>query len=140
MSHATTVDVATVLMRELTVEESDLVTRLLRLAAATLRGRVSGLEDRMSVDVDFADKVNYVESVAIARIIRNPEGYSYEVIGPYAVQRPSGEIVGSFEFTAKDLAMLGVGTGAFTIRPYLAPATLTAPAGMPPWWYDFGGS
>lgn len=140
MGHAATTDVETVLLREMTDEETDLATRLLRLASATLRGRISGLEERMSTDADFADKVNYVESAAVARIIRNPDGYSYEVIGPYAIQRPTGEIVGSFDFTAKDIAFLGVGTGAFSIRPYMAPATLPENSGFPPWWDDFGGS
>lgn len=137
MSHATTTDVGIVLLRELTDEETDLATRLLSLAASTLRGKIPNLEFRMSDDVDFDDVVNYVEASAVARILRNPEGYSYEVIGPYAVQRPGSGILDTFEFTAGDLAKLGVGSGAFTIAPYMAPPTLPPsdfPVELLPWW------
>ena len=134
MSHANPSDVEVVLMREMTDEESALADRLLVLAAAELRGKIADLDTKM-LDPDFDTRVNYVETVAVDRILKNPDGYSYEVIGPYAVQRPN---VGSggFEFTASELAKLGVGSGAFSITPYMAPVTL--PTGVyPPWYSDF---
>lgn len=69
MSHATTDDVKTILMRDMTEQELALATKLLTLAAATLRRRIPELDARMADDVDFGELVNYVESNAVARIV-----------------------------------------------------------------------
>lgn len=137
MGHATITDVETVLLRDLTDPESDLAAKMLTVAAGILRSKITDLDVRMSEDLDFADRVNYVEAKAVARALRNPEGISYETIGPYAVQRPANQLAeDGVSFTKSELASLGVGSGAFTIRPYLERPTL--PAGMPPpWYYDF---
>lgn len=137
MGHATIVDVETVLLRELTDPESDLASKMLMVAAGMLRQRVPGLEDRMASDLDFADRVNYVESKAVARALRNPEGITYETIGPFSAQRPQQSVgEDGVSFTKQELSSLGVGSGAFTVRPYLARPTLPA-GGVPPWYSDF---
>lgn len=136
MGHASVVDVQTVMMRALTDPETELAERLLTVAASILRGRIAGLEERMLSDLDFADLVSYTEARAVKRVLQNPEGLSYETIGPFAAQRPQSQISDGVSFTAAELAALGVGSGAFTIRPHMERPTL--PPGMPPpWVWDF---
>lgn len=136
MGHASVVDVQTVMMRALTAPETELAERLLTVAASTLRGRIAGLEERMLTDLDFADLVSYTEASAVKRVLQNPEGISYETIGPFSAQRPQSQITDGVSFTKAELAALGVGSGAFTIRPHMERPTL--PAGVPPpWYWDF---
>jgi hypothetical protein len=138
MGHATITDVETVLLRELTDPETDLASKMLMVAAGMLRQRVPGLEDRMTTDLDFADRVNYVESKAVARALRNPEGITYETIGPFAAQRPQQSVgEDGVSFTKSELALLGVGSGAFTIRPHMARPVLGVNDSPPPWFLDF---
>lgn len=135
MPHANTTDVETVLLRTLTDTETDFANLLLPVAAATLRRRIATLDDRMTLDADFGSLVRYVEASAVARILRNPDAVKYEVVGPFSSQR--ADVASAFGFTDEELSILGVGSGAFSIKPHLAPATL--PAGTyPDWWYDFG--
>ena len=137
MGHANIADVETVLLRDLTDPESDLASKMLMVAAGMLRQRIPGLETRMVEDLDFADRVNYVEAKAVARALRNPDGITYETIGPYAAQRPAASAAeDGVSFTKVELASLGVGSGAFTIRPHLERPIMPA-GGMPPWFTDF---
>lgn len=119
MPHATTTDVATLLLRELEPSELVLAERLLKLAAANLRTRIADLELRMEEDPDFDLTVSHVEASAVKRVLEDVGGITYEVIGPFASQRPAQPDAGSLAFTTGELASLGIGSGAFTIRPYM---------------------
>lgn len=119
MAHATTTDVAILLLRELEPNELELAERLLLLAAANLRTRIADLELRMVEDPDFDLTVSHVEASAVKRVLENADGIAYEVIGPFSSQRPVQPDAGGLVFTKSELASLGIGSGAFTIRPYM---------------------
>jgi hypothetical protein len=135
-AHATLADIEPLLMRNLTEVEVTLTEVQLQLAQATLRMKIPGLEARMDLEPDFALLVRNVEASAIVRMIRNPDGTTYEVIGPFARTRPASADAGSFAFLPSELAQLGVTGGAFTIVPYMAPPELTWD-NLPPWYQDF---
>lgn len=141
MPHANTDDVRTVLLRDLTDVELDLAERLVVVAASILRRRIPDLDERISTDLDFGDLVSYVEAKAVARVLRNPEGVTYETIGPFAQQRPaSSASEDGVSFTKAELSMLGIGSGAFTITPYMERPTLGVSEVPPPWFSDFPSS
>lgn len=127
--HASLAEVEISLLRPLTPEETVLAERLLRLAQATLRSRVADLESKMFNDADYALRVSAVETSAVVRVIRNPEGMIQEAIGPFSGSRGSDEAPGELVFSKREWASLGVGTGAFTIVPHLQMPTS---ADLPP--------
>lgn len=131
--HAGLVEVETQLMRPLDPAEQTLATSLLQLASATLRTKVTNLDQRMDADPGFALQVQYVEASAVKRAIENPAGLTYETIGPFAAQRPASDNPGGLAFSAGELRLLGVGGGAFTITPYMVVPTPTMPPELVGW-------
>lgn len=142
--HAQLSDVEVLLMRSLHDEdEINYVNRMLQVVVSALRAefrskRAIALEERMEDDEDFAQRVRYVEANAVSRMVSNPRGSSYEVIGPFSIQTPeSGD--GGLWFLESELQLLGLGGDAFSIRPHLAKPSYPDP-GVPPWFWDWGSS
>ncbi|WP_226351478.1 MULTISPECIES: Gp19/Gp15/Gp42 family protein [unclassified Pseudonocardia] len=137
--HATVADVETLLMRELADTEREFAARMIAMTEARLRARIPDLDDRVAREAGFADRVNYVIASVVARRISNPTGgtSSFEVIGPFSIRDQSSTGSGDW-LTADEWALLGLATGAFTIRPVISAADDGVRRGSKPdWWWDF---
>lgn len=76
-------DVEASLLRSLTTPESQHVGALLERAERILTTRIPDLLDQATADASFRDLVVAVESEAVARVFRNPEGLRQESEGNY---------------------------------------------------------
>ena len=117
MALATVEDVEARFHRELTEDEKRLVAARLDDAELILRSRVPDLLQRVEDgDID-RDIVVMIEVDMILRIIRNPEGLSQETDGNYSYSVSARAGSGILEALPSEWALLGVGSGAFTIGP-----------------------
>lgn len=85
MALATTADVEALLLRRLTEEELPYVSRLLGMAGQMVitHARLTNTTPPIPPDI------TYVVSEMVARVLRNPDGFTSEMLGPYQYQRPS---------------------------------------------------
>lgn len=83
MSLAVQADVEASLLRTLTTQESQHVDALLERVEGILKTRIPDLLDRAAANEDFKALVVAVESEAVARVFRNPEGLRQESEGNY---------------------------------------------------------
>jgi hypothetical protein len=115
MTYASTSDVQTRLGRPLTTDEATQVDTLLDDAEVEIRSRIPDLDTR-AADPDYLQKVVKVEASAVARLIRNPDGYTSESDGTYTYQINYRLTSGELTITAKEWSQLGIGAGAFSIN------------------------
>ena len=108
MATATIQDVETRLGRELDTDEQAQVTALLADAELLIRSRV----DIASVDQDI---LVMVESNAVLRVIKNPNGYLQESDGNYSYSVSAKVASGKLDILAEEWALLGVKSGVYTI-------------------------
>jgi hypothetical protein len=119
MSYASASDVQTRLGKELTPEETSLVsTRLADVERMILR-RIPDLAAKVTADeIDQADVVQ-VEADAVLRLVRNPEGLFSETDGTYGYQFSREIASGKLEITPEEWATLGVRPGrVFQLVPF----------------------
>lgn len=116
-TYAGTEDVEDSLGRVLTASESSRATRLLARIERRITSRISDLTDRISSEDDLQDLVVEAEADAVARVLRNPEGYLQEQDGDYMYIRDRSIASGALGLTTEEWARLGVAGGAFTIMP-----------------------
>lgn len=124
MAYATPSDVAVRWARTPSEEESDLIAVRLSDIERIIRKRIPDLDDRiLSGDLDVDDVVQ-VESDAVLRLIRNPEGFVSETDGNYTYQFSHNAKAGVLEILPEEWALLGatsVGGSMFELVPNLAP-------------------
>lgn len=126
MPLATTTDVRNRLGRALASdEETVLAATLLADAEGRLTGRVPTLLLTASDDADYRSRVVAIESEAVARVLRNPDGYRSESTGPFSYQLDTRAAAGFLTILKEEWQALGVST-AGTIAPYL-PMPTTMP-------------
>lgn len=114
MALATLPDVTTRLGRTLTEQEPVLVATLLGDAEVKLAGRIPGLLTKAAADARFRATVVAVEAAAVARVLRNPEGYRSEQTGPFSYTIDTRAAAGFLTILAEEWRDLGV-KGAFSI-------------------------
>lgn len=123
MTYATTVDVAVSLGRSLTSEEESQADALLARAELLILRRLPDLAARIVADATLEDVVVLVESDAVARVLRNPDGVYQERIDDYSFTRDRSISGGGLYISDDEWDMLlttpgtSVPSEAFTIRP-----------------------
>lgn len=138
MAHAQASDVATRLGRTLTTDEIAQTNVLLEDAEIMIKARIPDLETRITDGKLAEEIVILVEASAVARLVRNPDGYIGETDGNYSYQLNWRLNTGELTITDKEWALLGVSAGvfAFDVRP-LTPfergSTAVPAYGSPEW-------
>ncbi len=123
MAYATTDDVAVRWARTPSEEESDLIAVRLSDVERIIRKRIPDLDDQvLTGKLDVADVVQ-VETDAVLRLIRNPEGFVSETDGNYTYQFSHTAKAGVLEILPEEWALLGYVSGGsmFELVPNLAP-------------------
>lgn len=119
MPHAAAADVAALLARELTPEETSMVERRLAQVERMILRRIPDLDTKLdSGDIDCADVVD-IEADAVTRVVRNPEGLLSENDGNYGYQFDRDLSSGKLEILPEEWKILGVSAprGMFSIVP-----------------------
>ncbi|MFI2841695.1 Gp19/Gp15/Gp42 family protein [Mycolicibacterium sp. PDY-3] len=121
MTYATAADVAALMARELTPEETLLANRRLAQVERMILRRIPDLVDRIADgDLDEAD-VRDVEAEAVYRVLRNPDSITSETDGAYTYVKSREAADSTLRVTADEWATLGVRTGKmFSIVPSVA--------------------
>lgn len=121
MAYATYQDVEARLGRTLGASEQTIVTTRLNDIELMIRHRIPDLDTKVSTGVIDPQMLVMIECEAILRLIRNPEGFTAETDGNYSYQISSEVASGKLDILPSEWALLGIKSGAFTIRPSLAP-------------------
>lgn len=127
MALATTESVAALLgLETLESQQERLASALLGLAESRLVARLPGLLDRADTDPGYATLIIGVEAEAVARVLRNPEGFRSEGVGPWNYTIDTRAAAGFLTILDDEWADLGWvrSGGAFTIVPSLPAPTL----------------
>jgi uncharacterized protein YcaQ len=125
MPHAQAADVAALLARELSTEETALVERRLAQVERMLLRRIPDLDGQITAGTIDQDDVADIEAEAVLRLVRNPEGYASESDGTYSYQFNRETASGRLEILAEEWERLGIKPSRmFTITP-----NLVAPVG-----------
>ena len=80
-----------------------------------IKAKIPDLDEKAD-DENYLAVVVMVEASAVARLVRNPEGYTSETDGDYTYQVNYRLATGSLEITDKEWALLGVSSGVFMIN------------------------
>lgn len=117
MALATVSDVETRMLRPLTTEETALANVLLDDVERRLLRRVPTL----LTDLDLADAAVSVEAAAVARVLKNSDGFRTESDGDYSFSRYVEVASGYLFILDSEWGDLGVASsGAWTIDPQVA--------------------
>jgi hypothetical protein len=126
-TYATTADVQVSLGRALTTAETTQATGLLERAELLITRRLTDLADRIVDDASLEDVVVLVESDAVARVLRNPNGVYQEHVDDYSYTRDRAVSSGALYISDEEWDLLLVTPGttvpseAFSIRPFGEP-------------------
>lgn len=119
MAYATADDVAVRWARELSCEEAALVNTRLEDVERMIRRTIPDLDDQIAAGTIDAEDVVQVESDAVLRLARNPEGYYSETDGNYTYMLQKDIASGKLEITEDEWTILGVVRDRFfTLRPF----------------------
>ncbi|BBC53821.1 putative portal protein [Mycobacterium phage PP] len=120
MAIATPTDVENRWVRELSEEETTLVSTRLDDAERMLKRRVGDLQAKItSGDLDEAD-VKQVEAEMVLRLLRNPEGFTSETDGQYTYMLHQQLASGKLEVTDDEWEALGIRRrGMFQLYPQI---------------------
>lgn len=130
----TTLDVARRLGRELTPEEEALAFTLAGDAENMIRVRLPGrVLDGTTTDLDL---IPQVVGQAVARVLRNPDGYRSEAAGGVSYTIDTRAAAGFLTILAEEWSLLGLSApggngGTFSFGPSLGPAR---PGPVPTSW------
>lgn len=119
MSYATPEDVAVRLGRELTEEEAAQVQVLLDDVELIIKTRIPDLDDQIAEGKISEEIVVMIEANAVARVVRNPEGYTAETDGNYSYQINTSVASGLLDILGFEWGWLGLKRGIYTIAPYV---------------------
>lgn len=115
---ATAADVAGRWGKELTTEETALVVLRLGDVERRIRRRMKDLDDRITAGTTDVEDVKQVESDAVLRLVRNPDGYLSETDGNYTYMLSAENARGKLEILPEEWALLGWRrTGMMTLVP-----------------------
>lgn len=118
MAYAVATDVAELMARDLSVEETAMVNRRLGQVERMIVRRVPDLVAQVTAgDIAQADVVD-IEAEAVYRVLRNPEGMISEGDGTYTYQLSKDVADNRLRITSDEWAVLGVRVGSmFSITP-----------------------
>jgi hypothetical protein len=132
MAYATPDDVATRWGRELSPEETNLVSVRLEDVERMIRRSIPDLDDQVSSGQIDVEDVVQVESDAVLRLARNPEGYKSETDGDYTYTLSDDLSTGVLGITDDEWAILGVSRGSGMFM--LTPQPVIGPTMYDPWY------
>lgn len=121
MAYATTTDVQARLGRSLDSSEQQIVNARLSDVELIIRSKVPDLDTKVSTGEVDVEVVIMIEANAVLRLIKNIDGYRSETDGNYSYQIDERVASGRLDILPDEWALLGVKSGAFTIKPSLAP-------------------
>nr|WP_241179679.1 Gp19/Gp15/Gp42 family protein [Pseudoclavibacter alba] len=107
------------MLRELSAPEAAHVDALLERVERRIRLRIPDLDIRIDADPEFGQLLSDIEAEAVARVFRNPDGYTQESDGDYSYNINRLVASGLLAVTDDEWEQLGVGGGL----KMLAPAT-----------------
>lgn len=118
MAYASADDVSVRWARSLTDEETALIEVRLADVERMIVRRIPDLDQKiLDGDIDVAD-VCQVESDAVLRLARNPEGYVSETDGNYTYTLHKELVSGKLQILPEEWEILGVASGMmFTLVP-----------------------
>ena len=108
MAYATAEDVAIRWARTPSVEEAALIEVRLGDVERMIRRRVPTLDDKVTAGTVDEDDLIQVESDAVLRLVRNPDGYLSESDGNYTYMLRSDLASGRLEILPEEWELLGV--------------------------------
>ena len=120
--------------RPLTEDEATQADTLVADAELLIRERISDLDDQAEDDTYLA-KVVMVESNAVARLLRNPEGHTAETDGNYSYQINWRLASGDLQITDKEWRLLGASSGISMLRLGVPTPFQRGPEGVHPFTY-----
>lgn len=135
VTYATVTDVANRLGRTPSDDLATLIQTRLGDAERLIRRRFKGaglnLDTQISSGLLDVQDVVQVESDAVLRLARNPDGYNSETDGTYTYQIPQALIYTAIEIEAGEWEILGIKTQTITT---IVPQVRVLP-NLPPWAY-----
>ena len=124
MAYAVAADVEQIWAKELSTEETAMVTRRLEQAERIILRRIPNLVALVTAGTIVQQDVIDVESDAVLRVLKNPEGLSSETDGSYSYMLSRESADSSLRITAEEWKILGVPGGKmFGIMPALVMPT-----------------
>lgn len=116
MAYAQTSDVQARLGRPLSEDETSQAAALLDDAEILIKARISDLDDKVTAGDIAEASVVMVESNAVVRLLRNPDGFISESDGDYSYQKSGRLATGALEILEHEWALLGASSGIFLIN------------------------
>lgn len=113
---------------EVSAEDTALITSRISDAELLIRHKLPDLDQRITDGVLSADIVALVETNAVLRVVRNPEGRAQESDGNYSYMT-GAESSGKLEITAEEWTLLGVRRRVFSIAPQSPQLIIRTPFG-----------
>lgn len=124
MALATVEDVTELWAKEPEEGITELIERRLSQVERMLKRRIPDLETKAAADADYRADVVDIESDAVLRLVRNPEGYLSETDGDYTYMLQSDLTKGRLDITAEEWEILGVRQSRmFTLAPTVSMPT-----------------
>ncbi|SKY31465.1 Phage protein Gp19/Gp15/Gp42 [Mycobacteroides abscessus subsp. bolletii] len=114
-------DVSGRLGRDLSPEETTMVSTRLSDAELLIKARIPDLDDQITDDKIDVEIVKMVEANAVVRLVRNPNAYTGETDGNYSYQLNWKTATGELEILDNEWALLGISQAMFVIAPLLPP-------------------
>ncbi|AHJ86629.1 head-tail adaptor Ad1 [Mycobacterium phage CRB1] len=108
MAYATANDVVTLWAKEPEPEVMALIERRLAQVERMIKRRIPTLDLKVATDATFKADLIDIESDAVLRLVRNPEGYISETDGAYTYQLASDLSQGKLVILDDEWTTLGV--------------------------------
>lgn len=108
MTYANASDVAALMARELTAEETALVDRRLAQVERMILRRIPDLAGQTEAGQIDAVDIRDVEAEAVYRVVRNPDGVYSESDGQYTYTKSAAAADSSLRITAEEWQTLGI--------------------------------
>ncbi len=125
MAYAIPNDIANRLGRDLNEVEARIVNARLNDVELLIKARIPDLDDQIVLNKISSDLVVMIESDALLRLIRNPEGYKAETDGNYSYEIDQRVASGRLTILDEEWALLGIRASVFLIVPRLRFPTST---------------
>lgn len=125
MAYATPNDIQERLGRELDASETTIVATRLEDVEELILQRIPDLTAKVDAGTLRQRLVVMVESEAVMRLIRNPEGYTQETDGNYSYSIDSKVASGRLSILPEEWTLLGVSRSVVLLSP-----AINFPAGM----------
>ena len=113
MAYATVSDVAVRWARTPSVEEEALINVKLADVERLIRMRIPDLDALVTAGTIDVDAVIQVESEAVLRVIRNPDGFVSETDGNYTYQYSQTTGIGKLLILPEEWELLGYSRGGY---------------------------